>query len=163
MLGVFHLEPLMMQDGNILWKKLNSQIRDFDVQLWNKRICATSSRWWLQDENIMRKKYHNQMEDMKGKIRVFARVRPILNFETQRGATNALIIPDVLSLHHMWKDKKREYNFDAVFEAGASQDTVTTAPHTQPPPLQSMPVILSRIWGNYFRKYGTLAEQRNRI
>ena len=80
----------------------------------------------LQDENIMRKKYHNQMEDMKGKIRVFARVRPVLPFETQRGATNALVIPDVLSLHHMWKDKKREYAFDSVFEPGTPQETVRT-------------------------------------
>ena len=78
----------------------------------------------VQDENIMRKKYHNMMEDMKGKIRVFARVRPVLKFETQRGATNALLIPDVLTLQHMWKDKKREYNFDSVFDPNTSQETV---------------------------------------
>ena len=42
---------------------------------------------WLlvQDESIMRKKYFNQMEDMKGKIRVYARVRPMLGFEAERG------------------------------------------------------------------------------
>ena len=74
----------------------------------------------------MRKKYHNMMEDMKGKIRVFARVRPILKFETQRGANNALIIPDVLTLQHMWKDKKREYNFDSVFDPATSQEAVRT-------------------------------------
>ena len=72
----------------------------------------------------MRKKYHNQMEDMKGKIRVFARVRPLLKFEDQRGAKNALQIPDVLTLEHMWKDKKREYNFDAVFSPDTTQDQV---------------------------------------
>ena len=33
----------------------------------------------------MRKKYFNQMEDMKGKIRVYARVRPMLGFEAERG------------------------------------------------------------------------------
>ena len=33
----------------------------------------------------MRKKYFNQMEDMKGKIRVYARVRPMLPFEAERG------------------------------------------------------------------------------
>lgn len=64
------------------------------------------------------------MEDMKGKIRVFARVRPMLGFEADRGHKNALNIPDELTLDHIWKDKKREYSFDAVFSPDASQDKV---------------------------------------
>ena len=72
----------------------------------------------------MRKKYFNMMEDMKGKIRVYARVRPLLKFEKDKGQKEALIIPDELSLEHMWKDKKREYSFDAVFSATTSQDKV---------------------------------------
>ena len=75
----------------------------------------------------MRKKYFNMMEDMKGKIRVYARVRPMLEFERSRGQKEALIIPDELSLEHMWKDKKREYSFDAVFSATTSQDKVRLA------------------------------------
>ena len=31
---------------------------------------------------------------------------------------------DELTLEHAWKDKKREYNFDAVFGPEASQDKV---------------------------------------
>lgn len=38
-----------------------------------------------RDEAIMRKKIFNQMEDMKGKIRVYCRVRPILQMEKDRG------------------------------------------------------------------------------
>lgn len=72
----------------------------------------------------MRKKYFNMMEDMKGKIRVYARVRPMLEFERSRGQKEALIIPDELSLEHMWKDKKREFSFDAVFSPSTSQDKV---------------------------------------
>jgi hypothetical protein len=77
-----------------------------------------------QEECISRKKFFNMMEDMKGKIRVFARVRPMLGFEADRGHKNALNIPDELTLDHIWKDKKREYNFDAVFSPDASQDKV---------------------------------------
>ena len=75
----------------------------------------------------MRKKYFNQMEDMKGKIRVYARVRPMLKFEKDKGQKEALIIPDELSLEHMWKDKKREYSFDAVFSPNTSKDKVRLA------------------------------------
>ena len=77
-----------------------------------------------QEECISRKKFFNMMEDMKGKIRVYARVRPMLSFESDRGHKNALNIPDELTLDHIWKDKKREYNFDAVFAPDASQDKV---------------------------------------
>ncbi|CAK0740574.1 hypothetical protein CVIRNUC_001260 [Coccomyxa viridis] len=77
-----------------------------------------------KEECISRKKFFNMMEDMKGKIRVFARVRPMLGFEADRGHRNALNIPDELTLDHIWKDKKREYSFDAVFSPDASQDKV---------------------------------------
>ena len=40
-----------------------------------------------RDEAIMRKKIFNQMEDMKGKIRVYCRIRPILQMERDRGQT----------------------------------------------------------------------------
>ncbi|KAK9815534.1 hypothetical protein WJX72_005298 [[Myrmecia] bisecta] len=74
-----------------------------------------------KDESILRKKMHNQMEDMKGKIRVYCRLRPMLKFEKDKGQSVALIVPDELSIEHMWKDKKREYQFDAVFEPAATQ------------------------------------------
>jgi len=48
-------------------------------------MLSTDARLSRQDESIMRKKYFNQMEDMKGKIRVYARVRPMLGFEAERG------------------------------------------------------------------------------
>lgn len=38
----------------------------------------------------MRKKIFNQMEDMKGKIRVYCRVRPILQMEKDRGQVGEL-------------------------------------------------------------------------
>ena len=110
-----------------------------------------------QDECITRKKVFNMMEDMKGKIRVYARVRPMLGFEAERGQRVALNIPDELSLDHVWKDKKREYAFDAVFAPDASQDKAC-APHALPTPflihLQTdmnalcMEVILPKVAAN---------------
>ena len=65
-------------------------------------------------------------EDMKGKIRVFCRLRPILPFEKDKGQVFALNLPDDLTVSHVWKDEKkqREYNFDLVFHPGQSQDNV---------------------------------------
>ena len=79
-----------------------------------------------KDEQVLRKRYFNQMQDMKGKIRVYARVRPILGFETAAGQTPALNVPDELTLSHAWKEEKkpREYGFDQVFIPTDSQDKV---------------------------------------
>jgi hypothetical protein len=53
---------------------------------------------------------------MKGKIRVFCRVRPMLGFEEQRGHHVAITIPDEFTIAHFWKEEKRarEYQFDQV-------------------------------------------------
>ncbi|GLC77793.1 hypothetical protein PLESTB_000955500 [Pleodorina starrii] len=79
-----------------------------------------------KEEQITRKRYFNMMEDMKGKIRVFCRVRPLLLFEEVKGQTAALLLPDELTVCHAWKDEKkpREYGFDTVFPPGTSQDQV---------------------------------------
>lgn len=77
-----------------------------------------------RDECIQRKKIYNAMEDMKGKIRVYCRIRPILKFEEDKGQKVALNVPDELSLNLEWKGVKKEFNFDAVFQPGTSQDKV---------------------------------------
>ncbi len=52
---------------------------------------------------------------------------PHAELRADRGHKNALNIPDELTLDHIWKDKKREYNFDAVFAPDASQDKVRSS------------------------------------
>lgn len=69
-------------------------------------------------------RYFNIMEDLKGKIRVYARIRPILPMETKRGATHVVTAPDELTIAHPWKDKPREYVFDSVFTHEISQPEV---------------------------------------
>ena len=74
----------------------------------------------------MRKRLFNQIEDMKGKIRVYARTRPMSNKETTEGQNIALKFPDPFTLEHPWKEEKkpRSYQFDAVFDGTASQEKV---------------------------------------
>ena len=38
----------------------------------------------FNSERVLRKKYHNMIEDMKGKIRVYCRVRPLSSSEKER-------------------------------------------------------------------------------
>jgi kinesin family member C2/C3 len=45
----------------------------------------------LLREQMARKKLHNDMEDMKGKIRVYVRIRPVSNSERERGCQDAVL------------------------------------------------------------------------
>lgn len=64
------------------------------------------------------------MRWVQGKIRVFARIRPIVDFEMAKGQTAVLNVPDELTITHLWKGAPREYSFDNVFSPGASQEQV---------------------------------------
>ena len=53
-----------------------------------KRHQIIGIECWLQNyntERALRKKYYNQIEDLKGKIRVYCRVRPMSTSEKERG------------------------------------------------------------------------------
>jgi len=77
-------------------------------------------------EQIMRKRYFNQIEDLKGKIRVYCRVRPMLPFEKNRGQEISVSVPDDMTITHAWKSeaKDREYVFDSVFTPDIRQEVV---------------------------------------
>ena len=77
-----------------------------------------------REESVARKKAHNALEDAKGKIRVYCRVRPLLAFERERGQEMAVQLPDELTITLNWMDKKREFCFDAVFPGGTAQERV---------------------------------------
>ena len=45
----------------------------------------------LGREQLARKRLHNEMEDMKGKIRVYVRIRPFSRKEKDMGCTEAVL------------------------------------------------------------------------
>ncbi|XP_070819945.1 uncharacterized protein [Chaetodon trifascialis] len=73
-------------------------------------------------ERTMRKKYYNMVEDMKGKIRVFCRIRPVSRAEVAQGGAIAVEKIDDYSVVVETPRGQREFQFDRVFSAEASQD-----------------------------------------
>lgn len=70
-----------------------------------------------------RRKIHNGIEDLKGTIRVFCRVRPLSQKELGQGDTNATKQLDVMTLALQQAYAVVNYGFDAVFTPG-TQDEV---------------------------------------
>ncbi|TKS79083.1 Kinesin-like protein KIFC3 [Collichthys lucidus] len=73
-------------------------------------------------ERTMRKKYYNMVEDMKGKIRVFCRIRPVSRAEVAQGGAIVVEKTDEYSVTVETPRGQREFQFDKVFTAEASQD-----------------------------------------
>ncbi|CAL55645.1 FERM/acyl-CoA-binding protein, 3-helical bundle [Ostreococcus tauri] len=77
-------------------------------------------------EATLRRRYFNMLEDMKGKIRVYARTRPLTAIEAGQNQKVVLATPDEYTCSHPWRGEKkdRSYEFDEVFDAKSSQEQV---------------------------------------
>ncbi|KAL5181137.1 Kinesin-like protein KIN-14E [Glycine soja] len=59
-----------------------------------------------KEEQVLRKRYFNTIEDMKGKIRVYCRLRPLSEKEIASKERDSLTTTDEFTVEHPWKDDK---------------------------------------------------------
>ena len=88
-----------------------------------KRELASNA---LIKEQRLRKKYYNEMEDMKGAIRVYCRVRPMSSSENQKKCKHCVEQPDDMTVNVKLAEKNitKTFNFDKVYDGNTTQDTV---------------------------------------
>ncbi|KAK7386595.1 hypothetical protein VNO78_26928 [Psophocarpus tetragonolobus] len=78
-----------------------------------------------KEEQVLRKRYFNVIEDMKGKIRVYCRLRPLNEKEIAEREREILTAVDEFTVEYPWKDDKpKQYLYDRVFDADATQESV---------------------------------------
>lgn len=80
-----------------------------------------------KEEQVLRKKYWNQIQDASGKIRVYARTRPMNGRETEGKMGNVVEFPDEYTVKIPGKgpdDKPREFPFDYCFAGDSTQESV---------------------------------------
>ncbi|KAI0502235.1 hypothetical protein KFK09_017182 [Dendrobium nobile] len=105
-----------------------------DIDRKNEQTAAILKRQGAQlaelealykEEQVLRKRYYNIIEDMKGKIRVFCRLRPLNENEIADKEKNMVVSIDEFTVAHPWKDEKlKQHIYDRVFGPSASQDDV---------------------------------------
>jgi len=90
-----------------------------------KSDVATLSMMY-ERELDMRVKLQDQVQSLKGNIRVFCRIRPLLGKELENGETEAVKIIDEMTLRCEDPEtgKENTFNFDRVFDPSASQEVV---------------------------------------
>jgi len=103
------------------------EFKDFKDKLSNIIQSARASfvpEEYLADAEQRRRKLHNCIEDMKGSIRVFCRVRPLSQSEKARDDVEVTTVFDTMTIGVARRGEKVvPYHFDAVFAPG-SQDQV---------------------------------------
>ena len=89
----------------------------------NKRLIEDINR-----ERVLRKKYFNMIEDLKGKIRVYCRLRPLTPME-QRVQHSVADVIDPYTLVINTPKGPKEFHFDRVFLPDDTQETVFEDTH----------------------------------
>ena len=72
----------------------------------------------------MRKKYKNELEDLKGTVRVYARCRPMAKYEIEKGCQQVVQFVDDSSLKIAGSRGEKAYEFDAAFGPFSTQNQV---------------------------------------
>ncbi|OAF70634.1 hypothetical protein A3Q56_01610 [Intoshia linei] len=75
----------------------------------------------FKNEMTLRKKYHNIIEDLKGKIRVYCRVRPLSYSEKNRNNTNIVNSIDEYTMKIKGPHGEKEFQFDKIFMPASAQ------------------------------------------
>merc|ERR1719361_770890 len=79
-------------------------------------------------EMSLRRKYFNQLQELRGNIRVFCRVRPLLPFETKQGFRSCVTFPEAGQLIVHQADAKNDdiiehfFEFDQVYNPDSTQE-----------------------------------------
>ncbi|XP_021841855.2 kinesin-like protein KIN-14F isoform X2 [Spinacia oleracea] len=112
---------LEVKKAHVQWdeeiKKLENHVKSLEV--------ASSSYYKILEEN---RQLYNQVQDLKGSIRVYCRVRPFLHGQSDRESTvdhigeNGNIM--IVHPHKQGKDARKIFSFNKVFGTNATQQQI---------------------------------------
>ncbi|KAH6938465.1 hypothetical protein HPB50_009413 [Hyalomma asiaticum] len=111
------LQGLVPQHASHVSRGLQEQIEALKAE--NQRLLDSYNA-----ERVLRKKYYNMVEDMKGKVRVYCRVKPLTTDEENKDTLSVIDATDdyTLVVHAPRGDK--EFTFDRVFMPHHTQEDV---------------------------------------
>lgn len=93
-----------------------------EVKILNKDYGVMEVKY--KEELKKRKKLHNMIEDMKGKIRVFCRVRPMNKKEKDMDCETCMDVEDEMTMKVTTKNGPKKFNFDSIFGENSTQEEV---------------------------------------
>lgn len=119
------IAPMPFNTADLLADPQYQRISAFSAKALKLDQELTALKQVLKKESIAKRKYKNELEDMKGNIRVFARCRPISKQEIERGcALVAEVDTSIGKITITSNNKTKEFEFDCCFDGHSSQQDV---------------------------------------
>jgi hypothetical protein len=105
--------------------QLEKEKAQMSLELQNlKDENAKLRRDYLHEQNL-RRKYHNEVEDLKGAIRVYSRTRPLSNSEKEKNCKEVTSFPDEFVINITDEnERKKTFEFDKSFGPNSTQEEV---------------------------------------
>lgn len=122
-------EKLKLADVTAIEAMTGYEEQKEKIKYLEERLAQAESQIVEGDE--LRKKLHNTILELKGNIRVFCRVRPLLRFEGDSNGPEGASISFPTSVESTGRSidlinqgQKLSFSYDKVFDHGASQEDV---------------------------------------
>ena len=105
--------------------------KDREVTEAKKQMMAEKQRLWAESD--LRRKLHNDLQEIKGNIRVLARIRPIDSYSPKRRANAEIncrvvdsdsLVDNHIAIYNGSRKAQQTFEFDACFSNGATNADV---------------------------------------
>lgn len=103
-------------------KAAQADVYKLEIDNLNNQVLTITEQY--KKESTLRKKYKNELEDLKGAIRVYARMRPMAKYEIERNCQQVIQFPDETSVKMATSRGEKEFEFDAAFRDDSTQEEV---------------------------------------
>lgn len=97
---------------------------ELQQQLVEREAELTLIQEQFKKETFLRKKYKNELEDLKGNIRVYARCRPFAQYEIEKKCGSCVTFPDDSSVKVTTSRGEKLFEFDTAFTPSSTQTEV---------------------------------------
>lgn len=114
---------LQQQLSLVLQEVMQSKVAELQL------LMESGNKEWKEKYNIeceKRRKLHNLVQELKGNIRVYCRVRPMTQKESEAGSCISCPSPDEIMIVNPDMGVKKTWQFNEIFQQNSTQEDVFT-------------------------------------
>ncbi|KAD4386351.1 hypothetical protein E3N88_26520 [Mikania micrantha] len=117
----FHLTKLEVQQAHLAWEQ---ELKKIVHHTKNLEVASSSYQKVLEENRLL----YNQVQDLKGAIRVYCRVKPCLHEQSDDQSTVDYIGENgnimIANRHKQGKDARKIFTFNKVFGGNTTQEQI---------------------------------------
>ncbi|GJU00458.1 kinesin-like protein KIN-14E [Tanacetum coccineum] len=124
-LSSMHINVKEVEDLREIKENIDRKNKQTTANLKMQATQLAEYQALYKEELVVRKRYFNIIEDMKGKIRVYCRLRPFTPKEMSDRENKVLTSVDEFTIQHLGRDGKiKQHCYDRVFNGNATQENI---------------------------------------